>query len=359
MSRRQWFMHFLRRSLGQRKGRVAVAAASVMLASAIVVGALGISSGIRQKLGEELKAYGANVILTPSGDFLDESVLGIVKAQPGVEGLSGQLYATVKIGGAEVEMIGFEVESIKERGWKLTGKWPEAGEVLLGTDLGHALSLNPGDAITVGWTEMRVAGLLERGGPEDSAVMLHLNDAQSLKGLEGKLSSVLVRASSENIDAAVAALREELPDVNVKTLRQVAYAEESFLRKIELLMVLVTVVVLVASSICVSSTMSATVLERMEEIGLMKAIGGTKHEIQRFYLAEGFFIGAVGGLAGYLVGFVSAQAVSKGAFHSFIDVPLYVLFVSVGMGLLIAMASSMLPVSGVLRKKAADILRDE
>ncbi len=359
MTRRKWFMHFLRCSLGQRKGRVAVASAAVMLATGVVVTAMGVSLGIGEKLGGELKAYGANVIITPVEEFLDESVLEIAKAQPGVEELSGQLYATAEVHGADVEVIGLDVESIKGRGWKLEGRWPGEGEVLVGSDLGRALALRPGGAVSVAWREMPVSGVIERGGPEDSALMLRLDDAQKLTAREGKISSVLVRASTEDIEDTVTALTQKLPGVRVKTLKQVARAEESFLGKIELLMLLVTLVVLIASSICVSSTMSATVLERLEEIGLMKAIGGTKAEIRRFFLAEGVFIGMAGGLAGYIVGFVSAQAVTQGAFHSYIGVPSYVVFVSIGMGLAVAIVSSVFPVSDALKRKASDIFRGE
>jgi putative ABC transport system permease protein len=360
MSRRGWFVHFLRRSLGQRKGRVAVASASVMLAAGVVVAALGVSLGIGDKLGGELKAYGANVMVTPSSEqFLDEGVMDVIRAQPGVEDATGQLYATATVEGAEVEVIGLDIEGMKGRGWKLEGRWPAQGEVLAGSDVARVLSLRPGGEVDLSWGEMPVSGLIERGGPEDSALMLHLADAQRLSGDKGKLSAVLVRATSGEIDAAVAALTAKLPGVQVKTLKQVARAEESFLGKIKLLMLLVTLVVLVASSICVSSTMSATVLERLEEIGLMKAIGGTKREIRRFFLAEGVFIGAVGGLLGYALGFASAQAVSKGAFDSYISVPPYVVLVSVGMGLFIAVVASMFPVADALKKRTSDIFRGE
>jgi len=308
MTRRGWFIHFLRRSLGQRMGRVAVASAAVMLAAGVVVTALGISLGIGNKLGGELKAYGANVMLTPVEQYLDGSVLKELASDANVEDFSGQLYAAAQVHGAEVEIIGLDMDSIKARGWKPDGKWPGAGEVLAGSDAARALGLKPGADVTVEGTKMKVTGLVERGGPEDSALMLNLADAQRITGHEGKLSAVLLRVSPGNIDAAVAALSQKLPGVNVKTLKQVARAEESFLGKIELLMMLVTLVVLIATSICVSSTMSATVLERLEEIGLMKAIGGTKRDIRSFFLAEGVVIGIVGGLLGYVLGFAAAQA---------------------------------------------------
>jgi putative ABC transport system permease protein len=360
MNRRRWFLHFLRRSLSQRKGRVAVASVSVMLAAAIVVSSLGLSLGIRQKLGEELKAYGANIIITPKEGYIPQSLLLDLKAM-GAGDYSGQLYARVLVNRAEVEMIGLDIENVKS--WKITGRWPSEGEVLAGTNIRDALGLKLNDPLTVGFggtdTEMKVSGFVERGGPEDSTVMIDLARGQMLTGLQGKLSAVLLRAEAGRFEEVVAMLKEKIPDVDVKTLKQVAYAEESFLRKIELLMVLVTLVVVIASSISVSSTMSATVLERMKEIGLMKAIGGTKNSIRLFFLSEGCVVGLFGGLSGYALGFVSAQAVSKGAFQSFIDMPFYLFIVSLVTGLSIAVFSSMLPLADALRYKPSSILRGE
>jgi putative ABC transport system permease protein len=362
VNKRKWFLHFLWRSLSQRKGRVAVASASVMIAAAIVVSALGISLGIRQKLGGELRSYGANVIITPKEEkYLSDEVFSFLSSDVEVEDFSGQLYARVSVNGADVEMIGLDFKKLQ--GWRIEGRTPAEGEILIGTNIRDALGLKLNDAVkvTVGDRDilMKVSGFVERGGPEDNAVMLDLAQSQRLTGLVGKLSAVFVRVKSRNIGETVKALRDHMPYVNVKTLRQVAFAEESFLKKIELLMALVTLVVLVASGISVSSTMSATVLERLKEIGLMKAIGGTKNSIRRFYLAEGCIIGIIGGLSGYVLGFLSAQAVSKGAFGSFISIPFYVFFISLGMGVLIAVSSSILPVTDALRYKPSSILRGE
>lgn len=342
-----------------------------MIAVAIVVSTLGISLGIRRKLGGELKAYGANIVITPREGYLSEgttarnkkagSGLWRLLRETGVEDYSGQLYAVVTVNNVDVEMIGMDFKRVKH--WKIAGRWPSEGEILAGTNIRDALGLKAGDTVTVGfggrYKTMKVAGFIERGGPEDSAVMLDLTCSQRLTGLEGKLSAVLARAGAKNLKDTVRILENRLPEVNVKTLRQVAYAEESFLKKIELLMVLVTLVVLVTSNISVSSTMSATVLERMKEIGLMRAIGGTKNDIRSFYLAEGTVIGFLGGLSGYVLGVVSAQVVSKGAFNSYIQIPFYVFLVSLAMGLLIAVSSGMLPLTGALRYKPSSILRGE
>lgn len=364
-SRRKWFFRFLSRSIGQRKGRVAVAAASIMIASAVVVCALGISLGIRQKLGGELKAYGANMIVAPVEGYLNQRAIDALKSEPAVEGYSAQVYASVTVAATELELIGLEIDKVsREEGWKVTGAWPAAaGEVMLGKNAAETLGLKPGDELAVALAgregRYRIAGLVERGGPEDAAILMAIASAQELVAVPGGISALLVRVRSEALPATVESIKSHLHGAEVKTLRQVAGAEEAFLTKMELLMGLVTVVIVISSSISVSSTMSATMLERLKEIGLMRAIGGVTSEIRMFFLAEAAAIGLLGGAVGFFVGAAGAEAVSKGAFHAYVNVPLYLAPLSVALGLMIAVLASLLPLSDALRRRPSVILRGE
>ncbi|MDP2167756.1 MAG: ABC transporter permease [Thermodesulfovibrionales bacterium] len=361
MTNRQWFFHVLKNSAAQRKGRVFVASASVAIAAAVVTAAIGLSLGIRQKLGGELKAYGANAIASKAEGYMDESLLSALSGVKAIESYSGQLYQAAAAGGVDAELMGIDLK--RASGWKIKGSLPGEGETLLGVDIQAALRTEEGGTVVLSVdgreVPVRVSGFIETGGAEDRAVVMSLYDAQGLTGLTGKLSAVLIRAASDSLDETVRKVSALMPGVTVKTLRQVAYAEESFLSKVELLMALVTLVVVVASGISVSSTMGATVLERIKEIGLMKAIGGTKKMIGRLYLMEAALIGLAGGAAGYALGFASAQAVSMGAFKSYIAMPFYLVFLSLGLGLLIAVLASGFPLGPALRQSPSAILRGE
>lgn len=363
--KRRWFLFFFMKSVSQRKGRVIIASASVTLAVAVVTGMLGITAGIREKLGSELKAYGANIVVSArSGDYLEYEYSSRISSVRNVDEASGQVLGNAQVDNRSVEVIGLEIERIKNRGWRLEGRWPGGkSEILAGINLKTALNLKTGQGVSLTREGNRMdfilSGFVERGGPEDSSFIMTIPDAWDLMGLKGKLSAVLVRGRSGELEAIVKDIRGAIPDVSVKTLRQVAYAEESLLRKIQLLMALVTVVVLSAGAISVASTMGANVLERREEIGLMKAIGATKREISLFYMTEALLIGISGGAAGFILGFLSAQAVSKGAFNSFVGIPFYLPLFSMAVGLTVSLLASHFPVRDALRYNPAVILRGE
>lgn len=365
MTGRKWFFHMLKTSIAQRRGRVFVASASVAIASAVVVGALGLSLGVRQKMGGELKAYGANIMVTPKEGLMDEESLSAISKVQGVEDASGQLYerVTASYGQASVEAELLGIDTARTSGWKVQGARPSLGEALVGVDIRDALKLSSGGVINLSLggrqASIRVSGFVERGGPEDKAIIMELKDAQGLTGLEGKLGAVLVRGRADGLEPATRAISTALPGTVVKTLRQIALAEEAFLLKVELLMALVTAVVVVASGISVSSTMSATILERMKEIALMKAIGGTRRMVGRFFVTEAGVIGLMGGLAGFVLGVAAFEAVSKAAFGSYLGVPPYLIAVSLLTGLSIAVLASRFPMRPALREKPSLTLRGE
>ncbi|MBI5103031.1 MAG: ABC transporter permease [Nitrospirae bacterium] len=363
--KRHWFLFFFKKSVSLRKGRILIASASVTLAVAVITGMLGITLGIRDKLGAELKAYGANIIVTPvKGDYLEFGDIGRIAKMAQVEEATGQIFGTTQTGGRVLEVIGLDVTKIKSQGWKLTGNWPEKdGAALLGVNIKEMLALGEKRRITLSSEgsdhEFEVAGFIEKGGPEDSAVILQLDDAWRLLGRKNGLSAILVRGKSGSLEHVVSGLKQMLPEASVKTLRQVAFAEASLLSKIQLLMVLVTIVVLFAASVSVASTMGANVLERRSEIGLMKALGATRADIGMFYQAESVLIGLLGGATGFALGFLSAQIVSRGAFASFISVPYYLPVISLAAGLAISVAAGYFPVRDAMKYNPAIILRGE
>lgn len=360
----KWFLFFLGRSLSQRKGRLLIASASVTLAVSVITAMAAVSFGIRGKLGGEMKSYGANIIVSqPSGGYLGSEAVKAISGLRHAEDVTGQVYGRGISNGKDIEIIGLEPDSLKGRGWRFTGSLPQKrGELLAGTNLRDALKLTLGQTITVSSEnriEFVVSGFFEKGGAEDSALILSIPDAWDLLGLSGKLSVVLLRGESGRLESVAAGIREILPDASVKTLRQVALPEESMLGKIQLLMVLVTAVVLLPAIVSVAGTIGANVFERREEIGLMKALGADKSGIAVFYFAESAIIGFTGGTAGFLLGCLSAEAVSKGAFNSLIGIPLYLPVSAIAMGLIIAVASGHFPVRETIRHNAAVLLRGE
>ncbi len=357
------FFYFFKKSLMQRKGRFIIASVSVMFLVMVITGLTGITAGIGEKMGTVLKSYGANMVVTNEGGYIEPSVIDRIKNIKGVNTAVGHLIERLSIHDNLFEAIGIPKNGMKNLSWRITGHWPEkSGEVLLGVNLRDALRLERGQLIKIWYgkveREFYVTGHFEKGGPEDSSILMEIEDLQSLTGLQNRVSVVLIRGEAGEMERIKREI-ETIDGLRVKTIRQIAHAEESLLKKIQLLMIIVTIVVLFATSVSVASTMGANVLERREEIGLMKALGATKKDISLFYIVEAFYIGLLGGAGGFVLGIISAELVSKVAFNAYIEISLYLPFLSILSGLIVTVLSSYFPVSDAIRYNPAVILRGE
>jgi putative ABC transport system permease protein len=363
--KKSWFYMFFSKSIAQRKGRVIIATISLTFAVALISSMTGITMGISEKLGSELRAYGANIIVSPKNDdYLDFGTVNLIAALSHINEISGVFLGKGLYKDQMIEIVGLEINSLQTRGWRLLGNWPRRpGEIIAGINLKRVLNLETGKKIFLEGPQERkefsVVGFIEKGGSEDSAFIMSLNDAWDLTGVDRKLSAVLVSGIPGKLPGIAANINNTLQEALVKTLRQVAVAEESLLRKMQLLMILVTIVVLFATVVSVSSTMGANVLERRVELGLMKAIGATKSEISLFYKGEALLIGVLGGTSGYVIGYISAQLISKGAFESYISMPIYIPVLSLLTGVGISLLASYFPVQNALKYNPAVILRGE
>jgi len=72
------------------------------------------------------------------------------------------------------------------------------------------------------------------------------------------------------------------------------------------------IVALIVSAIGMFNTMTIALLERTQEIGIMKALGATATDIWSMFLSESIIIGFFGGLCGVTIGFLGGELFNYG-----------------------------------------------
>lgn len=361
----KWFLFFFKKSIYQRLNRIIIASISATLAVTIISGMVGITYGIREKIGSELKAYGANMIVVPKeSDYIKEESLKTISNIFGVNDVEGQVIGTVFLKNQQIDIMGLDMERIKDKGWRIYGDASsKKGYILAGINLKNALKLEEGNNIELSANNtarnFTISGFFEKGGPEDSFFLMTIEDAREILNIQEGYHAILIKAKTERLEIITQEIERMVSNATAKTIRQVAFAEESLLRKIQLLMALVTIVVIFATGISVGSTMGANVLERREEIGLMKALGATKQKISLFYLGEAFLTGLAGGFLGFILSVIFIQMVSKGAFGSYASIPIYMPLISLLAGIFVCILASYLPVRNAMKYNPSEILRGE
>lgn len=72
-------------------------------------------------------------------------------------------------------------------------------------------------------------------------------------------------------------------------------------------MTVVAVIALLVAALGITNTLFMSVLERVREIGIMKAIGAHHRHVQIIFLIEGALIGLVGGMLGMLLAWLASN----------------------------------------------------
>ncbi len=109
-------------------------------------------------------------------------------------------------------------------------------------------------------------------------------------------------------------VQEQLPGVVERLIRQIAEGEGRILTRERVDALLATLGALLAAALAVAATAATTVLERAEEIGLMKALGAPRIMVGAFFLAEQWLLALLGGATGYAVGLGLARFVGERIF---------------------------------------------
>ena len=276
--------------------------------------------------------------------------------------------------------------------WHVTGgSWlrdSDKDSVMVGRELAEELNLNAGDSIFLkGNAESRtfvVKSIFDGGGEEDSRIFMNLHDVQALAGKDGLINSIevsaltspdneLARRAAQNPESLTNAERETwyctayvssicyqiqevISNAVAKPVRQVAESEGAILGKTQLLMLLITVLSLIASALGISNLVTASVMERSKEIGLLKAIGAHDTPVAWLVLTEIIITAILGGLVGYFAGCGFAQIIGRTVFGSAIAVTPVVIPLVAILIFLVTLLGSVPSIRMILALEPAEVL---
>ena len=108
-------------------------------------------------------------------------------------------------------------------------------------------------------------------------MFVKLKTAQELADLAERLSLIQlsVNATPDSVKSFISALGKRLPGASVSGIKQFAEAEGRIYGRISGLLTSTVLLVLLLTSLCVMAGMSNVAVERKNDVGLMKAIGGS------------------------------------------------------------------------------------
>ncbi|MFZ0980122.1 MAG: ABC transporter permease [Candidatus Acidiferrales bacterium] len=374
------------------KGRIFVALLAVTSGAAVISALLNVQFDMQRKLTEEFRTLGANIVVVPASGsqpsgldessasttatvpvLLNETAIGSAleaNRSPDVVASAPFLFAIAHVEQTPVVLAGTWLNELPRLNptWKLDGQWIDSrideSVCLVGRTVARQFQLSPGSNLTltyVGSTaHLQVTGIVDSGAAEDDQVFVNLPVVQNLIGTTNVVGlwQLSVSGTSASIGAYATRLAAALPAASVRPIRAVTEAEGNLLHRTRLLIASMVALILVLTALCVLATMAALAMERREDVGLMKALGGSIARIVSLFLAEVSVLGAVGGLIGCVIGIVLAQWMGERVFDTSITPRWEIFPLTIAMMVVVALAGA-LPLRLLGKVKPAVILRGE
>lgn len=198
----------------------------------------------------------------------------------------------------------------------LTPSDNDADVALVDSSYAVAHHLRVGSVLTLAWHDFRVVGIVSQPSGTHPAILIPLQTAEAVSGLQNEITSVYVKVdSTADINTVAAKIQAQLSWADVTTSARLAHelsgslAETSWLAKD--LGRWLTIAVLAAAFALAALLTLAAISRRVREIGTLKALGWSNGRITAQVLGESVAIGIAGALAGVGLGYAATGLISR------------------------------------------------
>jgi putative ABC transport system permease protein len=388
-----YFLTFIVKNLSRRRVRSALTVLGLAVAVGGVIALLGISHNVERSVETSFERRRIDLVVQQAGrssglnsDFSEYFVQEARKI-PGVTIAEGvvQLIDVTRDSGYsdQVMLYGWKPDNFGYETLEfIAGRKLRPGDrrkVILGETLAGNIKKQVGDTVVFGRDDpdnpenrYEVVGVFKSPDVfEAGAAVVPIEDARDLTSVRVTGFSVRVDRTSPSSTAEVDEVRnriESLSDPADPSVRLTARTPESFVNSLSHLQLvraitwLVSAVGLLIGVIGMLNTMVMSVVERTQEIGILRAVGWPRSRVMRMVLGESLLLG----LAAAAVGTVGAIAATylltlSPTVNGFIEPGVAPIVIAQGLGLtvLIGLLGGMYPAVRAARLLPTEAIRHD
>jgi putative ABC transport system permease protein len=376
---RSMFWRVLRRSIFANRGRLLVILLALGAGAAITAALLNLQVDARRRINTEFSLFGPSALIVPassSATFAETTFDQLVKGGP----LSNSRATLLLISEVATQTSPQRSMRAVVAGTRPLQPLDEPGRIVApssesepfdsrqlcfaGGRFASRMQIKVGDEVVLrsnGREEpCKIARIWLHGDSTDDQIMPSLGVAQRLAGLPGRVSLIdlSLRGSPEEQDSYVSSLQHRFSGLEVRPLREFSQAQINIFNKISGILTATVVVVLILTALCVMAAMTNVAMERKNDVGLMKAIGGSVRRVLRLFLAEAALLGLAGGLIGAAIGIAISIGLGKAVFGVAAQPRFIVYPISVALTVIVAILAAY-PLRRLVHIRPASVFRGE
>jgi len=340
-------------SLLHRKMRSWLTMIGIFIGITAVVAIISLGQGLQVAINDQFEEMGIDkIFVTPGtgGAFssttavkLTEADRRVIERSPGIEMTAAMGYKSARIEHKDEEVYALVMGVTTDTTlWAdMNGDNVEAGrniekgdvfKAFVGYDYSQDKKLFPralklGDRLVVNGVELTIIGFQEDFGNSNDNQQIQITEEGYRRvfgeNIEDDYQMILAKTAPGAEPAAVAenvrkALRNERDldegdeDFSLQTAEQFLDSFNSILLIVQVVIIGIAAISLLVGGIGIMNTMYTAVVERTQEIGIMKAIGARNSDVLLIFLIESGMLGLIGGIVGVAIGLGVAYAVEIG-----------------------------------------------
>jgi len=381
----------------------------IVIGIAAVVALISLGQGVKKVITDEFAKAGTDKIYVQPGNGFNSNSKGIVplteldmevvRRTKGVNEVAGMLMKGGKVEyNKNIYFLGIigmpldESKKLLDEAWNLeyvNGRSLKSGDkykAVIGSDVakGKLLgkSVSVGDRVTIEGVEFEVVGELKSMGDPgvDGAIFIPQETAQEIFNVNNptghEVSLIVARTEvNENPDVVADNIKRELrrsrglkegeEDFTVQTTEQLLASFNTILDVLTAIVIGIAGISLFVGGVGIMNTMYTAVLQRTNEIGVMKAIGARNTHILTIFMIESGMLGLIGGIIGLIIGmglsslvaFIGRTFLSSNLLYAYF--PWYLIVGALLFAVIVGGLSGILPAIQASRQNPVEALRYE
>ncbi len=326
-------------NLRRKKGRTFFLVSGLALGIGAAVALTSVGDAMNREVMHTLDEFGANILVLPATEDLPLSYGGMtvtaintggrsltledarkvktIENRENISTVAPKLLVVSEVKGTKVMVAGvdFPSEFKLKKWWRMaSGTKPrETGEIIIGKDAAVKLGVVAGDTVNLGGGAYRVSGVLGDTGSQDDGLIfadLATVQRQFKKGNAVSLIELSALCGGCPIEEIVAQLNGVLPGARAVAVKETVELKMQAMHYFHRFSIGISLLLLIVAGMIIFFAMTASVKERVQEIGLFRAIGFRTGHIIQVLLIEAFFVSFLAGAVGYAVGTLSPRFIA-------------------------------------------------
>ncbi|MFL5327681.1 MAG: ABC transporter permease [Gemmataceae bacterium] len=383
-----YFVTIIFKNLTRRRTRSILTALGIAISVAAMVSLVSIAHRFREATAESFAQRGVALIVTASGatdqlsSDLDMRLADKVRKIPNVRAVDEGLVTltevqkelngtsfSVLVQGWRPENVGFSLIDFPE-GRTFTSE--DRGVVILGSTLASNLKKKVGDTVVIQGETFRVIGIFQSSLVyENGGAVMPLEELQRLTSRVGRITGVSVILEPDADENTVSEVRRGIESLVNESSERKGLAvlptrdfvnTSMYFRMASAVAWLISAVAIFIGLIGMLNTMLMSVLERVREMGILRAVGWKRSRIVCMVLGESVILSLAAAVIGIIMAAIGTRLLAMlPAVIGFIEgrIVLNVAFEAVGITTLLGLIGGVYPAMRAAQLSPTEALRHE